>query len=125
MTSVTLVSPEVGGAVIPEEFRRLYREALRSIGAHRLWDDRGADSRDLVPGRGCSAAPGLCGKPQVYLEIRIQDEEGRALPEGEVGEICVAPRWRAVSGRTVYTPMLGYWNKPEASAEALRDGGVR
>jgi acyl-CoA synthetase (AMP-forming)/AMP-acid ligase II len=38
-----------------------------------------------------------------------------------VGEVCVGPadegEWAGV-----YTPMLGYWGKPDATAEALRDG---
>ena len=116
----SLVCPEVGGAVIPEEFRRLYRErfgqavrigyGMTEAPTAVTWSD-GADSSE----------PGLCGKAQPYLEIRIQDEEDHPLPAGEVGEICVAP---AAHGewKDVYTPMLGYWNKPEASAEALRGG---
>ena len=116
----TLVCPEVGGAVVPEEFRRLYRErfgqsvrvgyGMTEAPTAVTWSD-GEDSPE----------PGLCGRAQAYIEIRIQDEEGRLLPDGEGGEICVAP---ATSGewKDVYTPMLGYWNKPEASAEALRGG---
>jgi acyl-CoA synthetase (AMP-forming)/AMP-acid ligase II len=56
-----------------------------------------------------------------HLEIEILAEDGRVLPAGEVGEITVrAAREGAFAG--VYTPMLGYWNRPEASAEALHDG---
>ena len=55
------------------------------------------------------------------MELAILGEDGRRLPAGEVGEICVGP---ATSGpwAGVYTPMLGYWGRPEASDEALRDG---
>jgi len=117
---VSLVAPEVGGAVVPEEFRRLYRErfgqsvrigyGMTEAPTAVTWSE-GEDS----------TVPGLCGKPQAYIEIRIQDEEGQAVAASEVGEICVAPAARG-EWKNVYTPMLGYWNKPDASAEALRDG---
>jgi long-chain acyl-CoA synthetase len=44
--------------------------------------------------------------------MRIVDEEGRALPDGSVGEI-------AVRGDQV---CAGYWNDPDATRSALRDG---
>jgi acyl-CoA synthetase (AMP-forming)/AMP-acid ligase II len=53
-----------------------------------------------------------CGAPRMGVDLRIVDEEGRLLAPGEVGE--VATRSDCV--------MAGYWNKPEASAEALRGG---
>jgi acyl-CoA synthetase (AMP-forming)/AMP-acid ligase II len=52
------------------------------------------------------------GRPIVGTEVRIVGPDRRPLPNGEIGEI-------AVRGPQV---MRGYWNLPEASAEALRDG---
>jgi len=52
------------------------------------------------------------GRPGLGAEILIVDNEGRELPRGEVGEIVVRG------------PMVtrGYWNLPEATASALRNG---
>jgi long-chain acyl-CoA synthetase len=56
--------------------------------------------------------PGSVGLPVPGTEVRIVDDQGRALPAGEVGEI---------SARSPGV-MRGYWHSPEVSAEALRDG---
>jgi acyl-CoA synthetase (AMP-forming)/AMP-acid ligase II len=52
------------------------------------------------------------GRPVLGTEIRIVDAERRPLPVGAIGEI-------AIRGPQV---MRGYWNLPEATAEALREG---
>jgi acyl-CoA synthetase (AMP-forming)/AMP-acid ligase II len=116
----SLRTPEVGGAIVPEEFRRLYRERF-GVGVRIGYGMTEAPTAVTWSGTEDAALPGLCGKPQAYVEIRILDEAGRSCPTGEVGEICVAP---ATSGewKDVYTPMLEYWNKPEATAKALVDG---
>jgi acyl-CoA synthetase (AMP-forming)/AMP-acid ligase II len=116
----SLVLPEVGGALVPEEFRRLYRERFGkgvSIGYGMTEAPTAVTWSDPEAG----AMPGLCGRPLPQIEIQIRDESGAEVPQGEVGEICVAP---ASSGHFagVYTPMIGYWGRPEATAESLRDG---
>jgi long-chain acyl-CoA synthetase len=52
------------------------------------------------------------GRAQSGVELRIGDAEGHPLPVGETGEIMVR-------GDIV---MPGYWQNPEASEQALRDG---
>ena len=119
----SLVLPEVGGAVVPEEFRRLYRERFGkgvSIGYGMTEAPTAVTWSDPDAG----AMPGLCGRPLPQIEIQIRDESGKVLPPGEVGEICVAPA-SAGSWKGVYTPMIGYWGRPDATAEALRDGVYR
>ena len=61
------------------------------------------------------AHPDSVGYPLPIVGVRITDEDGRELPEGEVGNICL-------SGPMV-TP--GYWNDPAATAETIRDGWLR
>jgi fatty-acyl-CoA synthase len=55
---------------------------------------------------------GSVGKPVLHTEVRILDEEGKILGPDEVGELCIR-------GGNVID---GYWNRPEATAEAIRDG---
>lgn len=52
------------------------------------------------------------GKPFPWAEIRILDAEGRDVPAGSVGEVAIRAQ----------TIMKGYWKRPEATAEVLRDG---
>jgi len=116
----SLRRPEVGGAECPEEFRALYRERF----GHEVTIGYGMTEAPTAVTRSDGRAaprPGLCGKPVPQVEIRILDEKDRPVEPGQVGEICVAP---ASSGAWagVYTPMLGYWNRPDETAQALRGG---
>ncbi|KQX95778.1 acyl-CoA synthetase [Variovorax sp. Root473] len=52
------------------------------------------------------------GRAAYGVDVKIVDPEGNELPRGTSGEI-------AVRGPQV---MLGYWNKPDATAAAIRDG---
>jgi long-chain acyl-CoA synthetase len=56
--------------------------------------------------------PGSVGTPIENCELRVVDEDDNVLGPGEWGEICMR-------GPNV---MLGYWNRPEESAQALRGG---
>ncbi len=116
----SLTKPLIGGSECPEEFRALYRERFGS---------------DVAIGYGMTEAPtavtraegepspiaGLCGRALPQIEITIRAEHGGVLPTGEEGEICVGPA-RAGDWAGAYTPMLGYWNRPDATAEALAGG---
>jgi long-chain acyl-CoA synthetase len=59
--------------------------------------------------------PGTVGVPVFDTEVRIVDVDGRPVPAGERGEVCVR-------GPQV---MAGYHNRPEATAEVLTDGWLR
>lgn len=56
--------------------------------------------------------PGTIGFPLTDIEVRIQNPEGLILPAGEVGELVTR-------GPNV---MIGYFNQPDATAEAIVDG---
>ena len=55
---------------------------------------------------------GSVGKPVLHTDVRIVDTAGNVLGPNQVGELCI-------KGGNVTT---GYWNRPEATAEALVDG---
>ncbi len=55
---------------------------------------------------------GSSGRTVEPMEIKICDEEGRALPLGETGEIVIR-------GENV---MAGYWKNPEATSNTIVDG---
>jgi long-chain acyl-CoA synthetase len=56
---------------------------------------------------------GSVGVPIPGSELEIRDDDGRALPAGEVGEIC----YRSPG------VMQGYWHAPDVTAEALEPDG--
>lgn len=58
------------------------------------------------------ARPTSIGKPVLYAHAVLRDKEGRPVPRGEIGELTLA-------GPHVFS---GYFEKPEETAGALRDG---
>ncbi|MEW5946733.1 MAG: o-succinylbenzoate--CoA ligase [bacterium] len=55
---------------------------------------------------------GSVGKPFVHVDVKVVNAAGAPAAPGEVGEIIIR-------GPTV---MKGYWNNPDATAEAVRGG---
>jgi fatty-acyl-CoA synthase len=53
-----------------------------------------------------------CGRPVLFVEAKLVDGSGKDVPDGERGEIVYR------------SPQLceGYWDKPEETEEAFRDG---
>jgi fatty-acyl-CoA synthase len=53
-----------------------------------------------------------CGRPTLFARTALLGEDGKPVPQGEVGEICV-------SG-----PLLsgGYWNLPDETSRTFHDG---
>jgi long-chain acyl-CoA synthetase len=57
--------------------------------------------------------PGSIGTPIEGVELRLVDDDGKEVPEGEVGEI-------AIRGHNV---MKGYYNREDATKESIDDEG--
>jgi long-chain acyl-CoA synthetase len=53
-----------------------------------------------------------CGQAAAGVDVRVFDQTGNELPAGDIGEVVVR-------GSNV---MQGYWNKPEQTAEVLKQG---
>ena len=55
------------------------------------------------------------GRPLPFLDMKVVDEDGKEVPDGQLGEIVIY-------GPTI-TP--GYWNRPDATAETVVDGWLQ
>lgn len=56
--------------------------------------------------------PGSTGPTLPGVEVKVIDAQGKVLPPNTPGELCFRSQ----------TFMVGYWNQPEKTAEAIRDG---
>jgi fatty-acyl-CoA synthase len=56
--------------------------------------------------------PDSCGRAVLFVELRVVDADGADVPPGSLGEVVYR------------SPQLcaGYWDEPEETAEAFRDG---
>jgi long-chain acyl-CoA synthetase len=101
-----------GGAALPVELLRGFEGAFRCV----VLEGYGLSETSPVacfnhPHR--ERKPGSIGTPIEGVEMRLVDERRRAAAPGEVGEI-------AIRGHNV---MKGYWNRPDATAEAIDADG--
>ena len=116
----SLTKANSGGAPIPpaviDEFEERTGIAIRS--AYGLTEVTGpshltpASLRPPVDEETGAIAVGI---PVSNTIVRILDDDGQPLAPGEVGEV-------GISGPQV---VPGYWNKPEETANAIRDGELR
>jgi long-chain acyl-CoA synthetase len=100
-----------GGAALPVEVLRGFEEAfgVPVLEGYGLSETSPVASFNH-PGR--EQKPGSIGTPIRDVRMRVVDGEGHEVAQGEVGEI-------AIRGPNV---MKGYWQRPEATGEAIRDG---
>ncbi len=100
-----------GGSAMPVEVMRGFENAFGCI----VLEGYGLSETSPVasfnhPER--ERKPGSIGTPIRGVEMKVVDDDGDDLPPGEVGEILIR-------GHNV---MKGYWNRPDATAEVLKDG---
>jgi long-chain acyl-CoA synthetase len=100
-----------GGAAMPVELLRGFEQAfgcqvLEGYGLSETSPVASFNHRDR------ERKPGSIGTPIDGVDFKLVDEQDDEVAAGEVGEI-------AIRGHNV---MKGYWNKPDATADAIRDG---
>jgi long-chain acyl-CoA synthetase len=100
-----------GGASMPVEVLRGFEQAFDAI----VLEGYGLSETSPVsssnhPDR--ERKPGSIGTPIEGVEMRVVDEDDNDVPQGEVGEIVIR-------GHNI---MKGYWQRPDATEEAMRGG---
>jgi long-chain acyl-CoA synthetase len=100
-----------GGSAMPEEVMRKFEEQFGC----KVLEGYGLSETSPVasfnhPDR--ERKPGTIGQPIEGVEMKVVDDRDNDVEQGEIGEIVI-------KGHNV---MKGYWRKPDATAEAIRDG---
>lgn len=111
----SLRSVQAGGAPRPPEHLALMNEKFPEVAipglGYGLTETNAIGA--IISGPFYQARPNSTGRPTPPVAaVKIVDENDNELEAGEAGEICI-------SGPTL---MKGYWNKPEATAEVMKDG---
>ncbi|HET6997439.1 MAG TPA: long-chain fatty acid--CoA ligase [Solirubrobacterales bacterium] len=100
-----------GGASMPVEVLRGFEDAFGAI----VLEGYGLSETSPVsssnhPDR--ERKPGSIGTPLEGVEMKVVDEDDNEVAQGEVGEIVIR-------GHNI---MKGYWQRPDATEEAMRGG---
>ena len=101
-----------GGSAMPVEVMKAFEEAFDC----KILEGYGLSETSPVasfnhPDR--ERKPGSIGTPIEGVEMKVVDDDGNEVDQGEPGEIVIR-------GHNV---MKGYWNRPEATEEAIDDDG--
>jgi acyl-CoA synthetase (AMP-forming)/AMP-acid ligase II len=117
LSSLTALS--VNSAPSSDQLKQRLRAALPQISA-TLADSYGltesTTAATVASALDLAMRPGTVGRPVVGVELQIRDADGRVLPDGVEGEICI---------RSAYA-MTGYWRDEAATAAMFTgDGWMR
>jgi long-chain acyl-CoA synthetase len=100
-----------GGASMPVEVLHGFEDAFGAI----VLEGYGLSETSPVASSnhpGMERKAGSIGTPIEGVEMKVVDENDEEVPQGEVGEIVIR-------GHNI---MKGYWERPDATAEAMRGG---
>jgi long-chain acyl-CoA synthetase len=100
-----------GGASMPVEVLRGFEQAFDAI----VLEGYGLSETSPVSSSNHpdqERKPGSIGTPLEGVEMKVVDEDDNEVAQGEVGEIVIR-------GHNI---MKGYWQRPEATEEAMRGG---
>jgi fatty-acyl-CoA synthase len=102
-----------GASVMPGPVRERIAQALPELGWYNCFGQTEiAPLATVLRPEEHAARPESCGRPVLFVEMRVINPDGTDVAPGEVGE-CV-----------YRSPQLceGYWEKPEETAEAFEGG---
>jgi long-chain acyl-CoA synthetase len=100
-----------GGSAMPVELMKGFEEAFGC----KILEGYGLSETSPVasfnhPDR--ERKPGSIGTPIEGVEMKVVDDDGKEVPQGEIGEIVI-------KGHNI---MKGYWDRPDATEESIKDG---
>ena len=100
-----------GGSAMPVEVMKAFEErfSVKILEGYGLSETSPVATFNRVDK---VSKPGSVGLPVWGVDVRVVDEDGNDVPQGDLGEIVIR-------GHNV---MKGYYQKPEATAEAFRYG---
>jgi len=100
-----------GGSAMPVEVMRAFEEKypVKILEGYGLSETSPVASFNVLDR---PRKPGSIGYPVWGVEMCILDDADRPVADGEAGEICIR-------GHNI---MKGYWKRPDASKETLRNG---
>ncbi|MDI9833102.1 acyl-CoA synthetase [Streptomyces sp. KAU_LT] len=105
-----------GASIMPVPVLERLREQLPGLGFYNCFgqSEIGPLATVLAPDEH-KGRMDSCGRPVLFVDARVVDEDGKDVPDGTPGEIVYR------------SPQLceGYWDKPEETAAAFRDGWFR
>jgi long-chain acyl-CoA synthetase len=111
-TSVRTVA--FGGSPSADELQRMVRETFPNVkgGSNAYGLTETSSVATVLSPEEARERPASVGRPVPTVHVKVVDEVGRDLPTGEAGEVLI----------TGPILMAGYWGKPDATADAIRDG---
>ncbi|MFF2055113.1 acyl-CoA synthetase [Rhodococcus qingshengii] len=109
----SLKKAQYGASIMPVTVLNRLRERYPDIGFYNCFgqSEIGPLATVLQPSEHADR-PSSCGRAVFFVETRVVDADGNDVADGESGEVLYR------------SPQLcnGYWENPEATAEAFRDG---
>ncbi|MDH6676818.1 fatty-acyl-CoA synthase [Rhodococcus sp. LBL1] len=109
----SLKKAQYGASIMPVTVLNRLRERYPDLGFYNCFGQSEIGPLATVLGpEDHEERPSSCGRAVFFVETRVVDADGNDVPDGEPGEILYR------------SPQLcqGYWENPEATAEAFRDG---
>ena len=100
-----------GAAPVPVTLIKAYEDI--GVEVHQLYGlTESCGPGCLIMGEDALTRAGSTGRAYFYTDLRVVGDNGQDCPPDEPGEIILRGPHN----------MLGYWNRPDATAQVLRDG---